>query len=119
MTGGFPPAARRREQRRRWSIEDPDEIDRTELTPLRNQTGVLGAVKNRPSDEVAPHPAGGSAAKLDGAAFGASESALGGAVPTAGSGDMGGGGSSTGGLRSASTIRETAPAMGSGEDRVA
>ena len=76
-------------------------------------------MKTRPKDEVAPRPASGSAARLDGDAYGATGSDLGAAVPAAGSGDMGGGGSSTGGPGSASTVREAAPARGSGEDRVA
>ena len=116
--GGLRPAARRRERRRRWSIEVPGHIDCMELTPLRNQAGAVGAVMTRPNDEVAPLPAGGGPARLDGAAYGATGSALGDAVPAAGSGYMGSGGSSTGGPGSASTVREAAPARGSGEDRV-
>ena len=118
VTGGLRPAARRRERRRRWSIEDPGYIDRTELTPLCNQARAVGAVKTRPNDEVAPRPAGGSAARLDCAAYGATRSALGAAVPAAGSGDMGGGGSCKRGPGSASTAREAAPPRCSGEDRV-
>ena len=119
MTGGLRPAARRRERHRRWSIEDPGQIDRTELTPLHNQARVLGAMKTRPSDEGAPRPAGGSSAKLDGDRYGPSESALGGAVAAAGSGNMGGGGNSPGGPRSASTVRVAGPARGGSEECVA
>ena len=119
MIGGLRPAERRRERRQRWSIEDPGHIDSTDLTSLCNQAGVLGAVKTRPNDEVAPHPGGESAARLDRAAYGTTESALGASVPAEGNGDMRGGGSSTGGLGSASTVGDAAPAMGRGEDRVA
>ena len=78
VTGGLRPVARRRERWRRWSIEDPGHIDRTELTPLRHQAGAVGAVKTRPNDEVASRPAGGSAVRLDGAASGGTGSAFGG-----------------------------------------
>ena len=120
VIGYSRPAARRREWCWRWSIDDPGHIDRMAFKPPRSHAGVLGAVNTRPSDDVVPHPAGKSAALPNGpgAAYDASESALGAVVPAARNSDMGGGEGSTEGPRSASTVLEAAPTRSSGEDCV-